>query len=112
MTDAVSKVHAKEAPQGEMGQKYLASGDKVGLRMWVNEPPNEEKQLSVRDYETVGYVLAGRALLHLEDRQVPLNPGDSWVVPQGTLHHYEIFEPLTAIEATSPPARHGGRDRL
>lgn len=111
MTDAGSKVQAKEAPQGEMGQKYLAAGDKVGLRMWVNEPPNEEKQLSVRDYETVGYVLAGRALLHLEDRQVPLNPGDSWVVPQATLHRYEILEPLTAIEATSPPARNEGRDR-
>lgn len=107
-----AKVHAAEAPQGQMGQKYLASGETIGLRMWVNEPPNEEKPLSARDYETVGYVLAGRAILHLQDQQVPLNAGDSWVVPQGTLHRYEIFEPFSAIEATSPPARQADRDRL
>jgi mannose-6-phosphate isomerase-like protein (cupin superfamily) len=33
----------------------------------------------------------GRAELHLEEQKVVLEPGDSWVVPQGALHTYTGF---------------------
>jgi hypothetical protein len=35
---------------------------------------------------------------------VLLEPGDSWVVPNGASHTYQILEPFTAVEATSPLA--------
>jgi quercetin dioxygenase-like cupin family protein len=66
--------------------------------------------MSQREYETVGYVISGRAELHLEGQMVLLEPGDSWVVPKGALHGYRILEPFTALEATSPPAHVHGRD--
>jgi len=37
-----------------MGQKYLASGITVSMRIWEAEQPTESKAASMRDYETVG----------------------------------------------------------
>ena len=107
---AVTKVNSKHSPHGEMGQRYLASGITVSMRIWEDEPPGEIKPQTKRDYETVGYVIKGRAELHLEDQVVLLQPGDSWVVPKGSSHTYKILEPFTAVEATSPPALVRGRD--
>jgi quercetin dioxygenase-like cupin family protein len=36
-----------------------------------------------RPYETAGYVVEGRAKLHLEGQTLVLEPGDSWIVPEG-----------------------------
>lgn len=107
---SVKKVDSSNSPKGQLGQKYLASGKTVSMRLWENEPPNEPKEPSTREYETVGYVISGRAELHLEGQMVLLEPGDSWVVPKGSSHTYKILEPLTAVEATSPPAQVHGRD--
>ena len=111
MTDTtVIKVQSKYSPRGKMGQKYLASGVHVGMRLWEKEQPTDSKRLAARDYETVGYVLEGRAQLHLEGQTVLLEPGDAWVVPKGVAHTYKVLEPFTAIEATCPPAFVHGRD--
>ena len=82
----------------------------MGMRLWQEEPAGEPKTNSRRDYETVGYVLEGRAELHLEGQTVLLEPGDSWVVPKGTLHTYRILDTFSAVEATCPPAHVKGRD--
>lgn len=104
--DANLTVSTGEADTGDMGQKLLISGDKAALRMW-NEQPGDAESKSARasDYETVGYVLEGRAELTMESKTIVLEPGISWVVPQGTEHSYKILESFRAIEATSPPAR-------
>jgi len=107
---SVTKVNSKHSPHGEMGQRYLASGITVSMRIWEDEPPGEIKPQTKRDYETVGYAIKGRAELHLEGQVVLLQPGDSWVVPKGSTHTYKILEPFTAVEATSPPALVHGRD--
>jgi quercetin dioxygenase-like cupin family protein len=106
----LDKVRDEQASRGEMGQKYLASGESVSMRLWENEQPGEPKPEARREYETVGYVLGGRAELHLEGEVIPLETGDSWKVPKGALHTYEILETFTAVEATSPPAEVEGRD--
>jgi quercetin dioxygenase-like cupin family protein len=106
----VTKVDSEFSPKGEMGQKYLASGVHVALRLWEDEPPGEPKPATRRQYETVGYVLKGRAELEIEGQKVLLEPSDSWVVPKGALHRYTILEPFTAVEATYPPAHVHGRD--
>lgn len=106
----VTKVDSGNSPRGEMGQKYLASGKSLAMRLWENEEPGNHKPEAQRDYETVGYVIKGRAELHLEGQMVLLETGDSWVVPNGASHTYKILESFTAVEATHPPAHIHGRD--
>lgn len=93
-----------------MGQKYLASGKNLAMRLWEDEEPGDSKAPAKRDYETVGYVIKGRAELHLEGQMVLLEKGDSWIVPKGSEHTYKILENFTAVEATYPPAHVHGRD--
>ena len=106
----IMKVQGRHSPHGELGQKYLATGKNVAMRIWENVEPHEPKEPVARDYETVGYVIAGRAELHSEGQMVLLEPGDSWVVPRGSSHTYKILEPFTAVEATHPPAHVHDRD--
>ena len=107
---SVTKVNARFSPRGEMGQKYFASGVNVSMRLWDDEGPSEPKPEARREYETVGYVIAGRAELHIEGQMELLEPGDSWVVPRGSSHTYRVLESFTAVEATTPPAAVHGRD--
>ena len=100
---SVSNANASNAPHGEQGEKKLAAGHHVSLRLWEDEQPSEPKPATNRPYETVGYVLKGRAELHLEGKVIPLEPGVSYLVPQGASHTYKILETFSAIEATSPP---------
>jgi quercetin dioxygenase-like cupin family protein len=105
----VTKIDSKHSPHGPEGEKYLASGVRVAMRLWEAEQPGDQPT-SARAYEVVGYVLRGRAELHTEGQLVLLQPGDSYVVPRGARHHYRVLEPFSAIEATSPPAYAHGRD--
>jgi quercetin dioxygenase-like cupin family protein len=106
----VKKVSSATSPKGEMGQIHLTSGKRVAMRLWRDEPPQADKPAVKRDYETVGYVIAGRAELTLEGQTLRLEPGDAWLVPAGAEHAYRILEPFTAVEATAPPAQVHGRD--
>lgn len=113
MTDTtIKKINSNYSPTGDMGQVYLAAGTSVSMRMWRKEPNGSEKRITARKYETVGYVIQGRAELELEGQTVLLEPGDSWVVPCGAKHRYRILEKFEAVEATSPPAHIHGRDEL
>lgn len=107
---SVKKVDSAYSPKGELGQKYLASGKTLSMRLWENEQPGEPKEPAAREYETVGYVISGRAELHIEGQTVLLEQGTSWAVPKGASHTYKILESFTAVEATSPPAQVHGRD--
>ena len=106
----IIKVDSAHSPHGEHGEKHLASGKSLAMRMWQDEAPGEAKPPVRRDYETVGYVVAGRAELTIEGQTVLLAPGNSWVVPRGAEHSYRILEALTAVEATDPPYQVHGRD--
>ena len=106
----VKKISSANAPRGEMGQVYLTSGERVSMRLWRDEPPDEAKPATRREYETVGYVISGRAELLVEGQTLRLEPGDVWLVPAGAEHTYRILEPFTAVEATHPPAQMRDRD--
>jgi mannose-6-phosphate isomerase-like protein (cupin superfamily) len=110
--DTVKVIDSEHSPLGEMGQKYLVSGKRISMRIWEDIPPGDEKPPSQRVYETIGYVLKGRAELHVGNHVVMLEPGSSWLVPEGTPHTYRVLEKFTAVEATSPPAQVHGRDSL
>jgi quercetin dioxygenase-like cupin family protein len=105
----VKKVSGAASPKGAMGQVYLASGKRLSMRLWRDERPQIKEKVR-RDYETIGYVISGRAELDLEGQTVKLEPGDSWLVPAQAEHRYRILEGFTAVEATAPPAEVHGRD--
>jgi len=97
------KIEAASARRGDHGQIVLATGTNVAMRAWRDEEPGEPKPLTTREYDTVGYVLRGRAELHCGDDIVALAEGDSYLVPRGIAHTYNILETFSAVEATSPP---------
>ena len=111
---SVVKLDSSRSPRGSMGEKYLACGVRLSMRLWEAEQPNTESEAreseSERDYEVVGYVVSGAAMLHIEGQVVRLEAGSSYVVPRGARHFYHVLEPFTAVEATSPPAHVHGRD--
>src|SRR3954447_26570581 len=93
----IKKVSSGASPKGEMGQVYLVSGKRLSLRLWRDEEP-QSKQPVRRDYETVGYVISGRAELTIEGQTINLEPGIRGLCLQ---------EPSTAIglRRVSRPSR-------
>ncbi len=106
----ITKIDSAASPVGPDGEVYLASGKSMAMRMWRDEQPAGAKPMARRDYETIGYVLSGRAELHIEGQTVLLEPGNSWVVPRGAEHTYTILESFTAVETTHPPYHVHGRE--
>ena len=90
---------------GANGERHLAAGEHIAMRKWENEEPGAAKPVSRRDYETIGYVLSGRAELHLGGKVTTLEPGSSWGVPHGAEHTYKLLERFSAIEVTHPSYR-------
>jgi quercetin dioxygenase-like cupin family protein len=105
----VKKVQSANSPRGEKGEIHLAMGKHMGMRLWKDEAPTDDKPPHSHDYEVVGYVISGRAELEIEGQTITLEPGDSWLVPPNSEHRYRIIEPFTAVEATSPPSAVHGR---
>lgn len=60
MSRTVKKVEMT-SPKGDIGQRYLVSGKLVAIRRWEEEPNEELKSPSRREYETLATSsLAGR----------------------------------------------------
>lgn len=104
MTTATEEIAEAKLEETDQVKEILASGADVGLRLWNNEEPTSDKEAHSHIYETVGYVLKGKARLHLEGKVIELEEGSSYLVPKGSEHKYEILETFSALEATSPPA--------
>ena len=102
-------VKVEDAEQGEMGQFYLATGKQVAMRRWEEEA-GEPSRCRARNYETVGFVVEGEIRLMLSGGEVTLSAGDSWLVPAGAEHQYQVLKRTVAIEATNPPARFNQKD--
>jgi quercetin dioxygenase-like cupin family protein len=111
MSDStVTKVDSRHSPTGELGQRYLASGKSISMRLWDVTGGHEQEKDAVRDYEVVGYVIEGSAELEIEGQTIRLETEDSWVVPKGARHTYRIKGHFKAVEATHPPAQVHNRD--
>ena len=50
---SITKVSSAHAPKGRFGQKYLASGIHISIRLWEREQPAKAKSQTARDYEAV-----------------------------------------------------------
>ena len=101
---SAATVSADAAPSGPDGEKLLAAGEKVALRLW-DEGPVSGKGPHKQPYETVGYVLEGEATVTINGTETTLTAGMSWAVPAGAERFYTVPGHFKAIEATSPPSR-------
>lgn len=110
MDTTIKKVSSAHSPQGDDGETYLVSGIGLAMRLWKRKAPTKKKETHRNPYETVGFVISGKAKLHVGEQMVTLEKGDSWLVPKDVDHRYEILETFTAVEATAPPAHLHGRD--
>ena len=110
MDTTIKKVSSAYSPQAEDGEIYLVSGIGLSMRMWKKKEPTKSKESHKNEYETVGFVISGKAKLHVGEQVLTLEKGDSWLVPKGAPHRYEILEAFTAVEATAPPSQLHGRD--
>ena len=104
MAGTIEKMNAGEAQAGSHGEALLMQNAQMALREW-NEGPTNKTDDHAQDYETLGYVIDGEAKLHSGETTLHLTKGDSWRVPKGVMHHYEVEESFRAVEVTSPPAR-------
>ncbi|HEY8945584.1 MAG TPA: cupin domain-containing protein [Polyangiaceae bacterium] len=106
----ITKIDSRYSPVGAMGQRYLASGVRMSMRLWQELPPGTPSPETQRDYEILGYVLSGVAELHVEGQHLRLETGNSYVIPRGARHHFSILERFSAVEVTSPSAVVHARD--
>jgi mannose-6-phosphate isomerase-like protein (cupin superfamily) len=104
MSTETKEIAEEKLTEGNDVKEILASGEDVGLRIWRDEEPGADKEVHTSSYETVGYVLKGKAELHVNDKVIELTEGDSYLVPKEAEHTYKILETFSAVEATSPPA--------
>lgn len=86
----------------QIGSKLLLSGQEIAMWFWQAMPTDKANAYVSQDYEVMGYVISGRAELHVDGKVITLEPGDSWVVPTGALHSYQILEPFTAVKTSHP----------
>ena len=107
--ETVHKVDSDHSPRGEMGQKYLAMGKHMAMRLWEQDPGDAD-EMHTRPYETVGYVVEGRVEIRVGKDTITCERGDSYMVPAGAERSYRIHKRPVAVEATSPAAVVHGRD--
>ena len=86
---------------GTDGEVELAAGASMSMRLWRNEQPHD-KTPHRSPYETLGYVIGGRAELTVEGQVAELKPGTSYLVPANAEHSYRILETFTAEECNAP----------
>jgi len=66
---------------------------KKGQTAETHSHPNEQS----------GYCFRGRFALTVDNETSIVGPGDSYVIPAGAPHSYEILEDSLAVEVFSPP---------
>lgn len=94
-----------DATTGSRGERLLAHGDNVILRVWEHEPAGEQSPEHANPYEYVAYVAKGALRVRIgDDAAGEVRPGDSYVVPADTPYAFEVLEAATVVEAVSPPA--------
>ena len=96
-------VLSADAATGDRGERLLARGDRVALRVWEHEPAGETAPEHANEYEYVAYVTDGLIRIRIGDAEpTEVGVGDSYVVPAGTPYAFEIVERATVVEAVAP----------
>jgi quercetin dioxygenase-like cupin family protein len=54
-------------------------------------------------HEQAGYCIQGRFVLAIDGTSMLVEPDDSYVIPGGASHSYQVLEDALAVEVFSPP---------
>jgi quercetin dioxygenase-like cupin family protein len=93
-----------DAVDGRNGERLMARGRRVALRRWERDPAGERSIPPDERNEHVAYVESGVLIVTIaDDPPAELHPGDSFVVPVGARHRFEVLAPATVIEAVCRP---------
>jgi len=53
-------------------------------------------------YEQTGYLISGNIRMHIEEKEMELEPGDSWCIPMNAEHKVDVLKDSIVIEVFSP----------
>jgi uncharacterized cupin superfamily protein len=99
-TVAEHVVPRDEAPSGRRGERLMARGRHVELRLWERDPAGEAVEAPDAEHDRVAYVQSGALIVAIaDDPPAELHAGDSYVVPAGESCRFEVLEPATVVEA-------------
>jgi uncharacterized cupin superfamily protein len=102
-TVAEHVVARDEARSGRHGERLMARGRHVELRLWERDPAGEATAPLDAEHDRVAYVQTGALIVAIAgDPPVELHAGDSYVVPAGERCRFEVLEPATVVEAVGP----------
>jgi quercetin dioxygenase-like cupin family protein len=91
---------------GRHGERLMARGRHVELRLWERDPAGEAVAEPDADHEHVVYVQSGALIVTIgDDPPVEVHSGDSYLVPAGQPCRFEVLEPATVVEAIGPAGR-------
>lgn len=82
---------------GAVGERMMVTlmrfkkGDRVG----AHEHPNEQ----------AGYCLSGKFKLSVNDKEHPVERGDSYLIPGNSKHSYQFIKDSEMVEVFSPPRK-------
>jgi quercetin dioxygenase-like cupin family protein len=83
--------------------RVMARGRQIELRVWERDPAGERAFGPDDEHEHVHYVQAGALIVRIgEEPPIEVHAGDSYVVPAGLGHRFEVLEPASGVEAVSP----------
>ena len=86
--------------------RVMARGRHIELRVWERDPAGERSFAPDDAHEHVAYVQAGALIVSIGDEPpLEVHAGDSYVVPAGRSHRFEVLEPTSVVEAISPSDR-------
>lgn len=86
--------------------RVMARGSQIELRLWERDPAGERALAPDETCEHVAYIQAGALIVSIgDDPPLEVHAGDSYVVPAGLSHRFEVLEPAVVVEAISPSGR-------
>jgi mannose-6-phosphate isomerase-like protein (cupin superfamily) len=94
VTEAIPGVHLAQ----------LAAGDRMNVQYFFVEPGDTVPEHS-HEHEQVGFILEGSGVFLVDDEEIFVSEGDSYVIPGSEPHKLENRTeiPLRGLDVFSPP---------
>jgi quercetin dioxygenase-like cupin family protein len=88
---------------GRHGERLMARSRHVELRLWERDPAGDAVAEPDEDHDHLVYVQSGALIVTIADHPpAEVHGGDSYVVPAGEAHRFEVLEPTVVVEAIGP----------
>ena len=85
-------------------QKTLAHGEKTLMSEFLLEK-GSVVPTHKHPNEQIGYLIKGKMILKVEDKEYEVEEGDSWCIEENVEHSAKALEDSVAVEVFSPPRK-------